>query len=189
MCLCYCENSSTELGCYISNSVFSGGFSEAEVVLTAAEPPSEPEAEQKPVDEKDIALSFLQAETETDETGRPDLAQDGEKLEGEEERQEKDMNGTEEEEEEEEETEERTEVEEEEEEQEKERMVEESAMLSEKERQNEELNEKDNCSASSISSASSTLEREEKEEKLMSDSDSGRRQVGMHHVLLHLSHI
>uniref|UniRef100_A0A8C1TXU3 Formin homology 2 domain containing 3b n=1 Tax=Cyprinus carpio TaxID=7962 RepID=A0A8C1TXU3_CYPCA len=55
-----------------------------------------------------------------------------------------------------------------------ERDVEESAVLSEKERQNEELNEKDNCSASSISSASSTLEREEREEKHVSDSDSGR---------------
>uniref|UniRef100_A0AAR2KST9 Formin homology 2 domain containing 3b n=1 Tax=Pygocentrus nattereri TaxID=42514 RepID=A0AAR2KST9_PYGNA len=71
-------------------------------------------------------------------------------------------------------TEERTEAEEEEEEQGKEHMVEESTVLSEKERQNEELNEKDNCSASSISSASSTLEREEREEKLMSDSDSGQ---------------
>ncbi|XP_016411788.1 FH1/FH2 domain-containing protein 3-like isoform X3 [Sinocyclocheilus rhinocerous] len=55
-----------------------------------------------------------------------------------------------------------------------ERDVEESAVLSEKERQNEELNEKDNCSASSISSASSTLEREEREEKHVSDSDSGQ---------------
>uniref|UniRef100_A0A672LTH9 Formin homology 2 domain containing 3 n=1 Tax=Sinocyclocheilus grahami TaxID=75366 RepID=A0A672LTH9_SINGR len=53
-----------------------------------------------------------------------------------------------------------------------ERDVDESAVLSEKERQNEELNEKDNCSASSISSASSTLEREEREEKHISDSDS-----------------
>lgn len=38
--------------------------------------------------------------------------------------------------------------------------VEDSGILSDKERQNEELNEKDNCSASSISSSSSTLERE-----------------------------
>ncbi|XP_053570458.1 FH1/FH2 domain-containing protein 3 isoform X2 [Bombina bombina] len=38
-------------------------------------------------------------------------------------------------------------------------------MLSEKEKHNEESNEKDNCSASSISSTSSTLEREEKGEK------------------------
>ncbi|XP_037549331.1 FH1/FH2 domain-containing protein 3 [Nematolebias whitei] len=37
-----------------------------------------------------------------------------------------------------------------------------SGILSDKERQNEEVNEKDNCSASSISSASSTLEREER---------------------------
>ncbi|KAM9093811.1 FH1/FH2 domain-containing protein 3 isoform X8 [Sarcophilus harrisii] len=50
---------------------------------------------------------------------------------------------------------------------------EESAILSEKERQNEEVNEKDNCSASSISSTSSTLEREEKESKLTSDNETG----------------
>ncbi|XP_020841361.1 FH1/FH2 domain-containing protein 3 isoform X6 [Phascolarctos cinereus] len=50
---------------------------------------------------------------------------------------------------------------------------EESAILSEKERQNEEVNEKDNCSASSISSTSSTLEREEKEGKLTSDNEAG----------------
>ncbi|XP_054596291.2 FH1/FH2 domain-containing protein 3 isoform X4 [Nothobranchius furzeri] len=42
------------------------------------------------------------------------------------------------------------------------RDVEDSVLLSAKERQNEEVNEKDNCSASSISSTSSTLEREEK---------------------------
>ncbi|XP_030203313.1 FH1/FH2 domain-containing protein 3 isoform X4 [Gadus morhua] len=42
---------------------------------------------------------------------------------------------------------------------------EDSGILSDKERQNEEVNEKDNCSASSISSASSTLEREEREER------------------------
>nr|XP_055076904.1 FH1/FH2 domain-containing protein 3 isoform X4 [Misgurnus anguillicaudatus] len=40
--------------------------------------------------------------------------------------------------------------------------VEDSGILSDKERQNEEVNEKDNCSASSISSASSTLEREDR---------------------------
>ncbi|XP_061444107.1 FH1/FH2 domain-containing protein 3 isoform X17 [Rhineura floridana] len=51
--------------------------------------------------------------------------------------------------------------------------TEEGAILSEKERQNEEVNEKDNCSASSISSASSTLEREEREEKLTSDNETG----------------
>ncbi|XP_055081344.1 FH1/FH2 domain-containing protein 3 isoform X2 [Periophthalmus magnuspinnatus] len=39
---------------------------------------------------------------------------------------------------------------------------EDTGILSDKERQNEEVNEKDNCSASSISSASSTLEREER---------------------------
>ncbi|KAM7174655.1 FH1/FH2 domain-containing protein 3 [Macrochelys suwanniensis] len=54
-----------------------------------------------------------------------------------------------------------------------EREPEESAILSEKERQNEEVNEKDNCSASSISSTSSTLEREEREDKLTSDNETG----------------
>uniref|UniRef100_H3C9N6 Formin homology 2 domain containing 3a n=1 Tax=Tetraodon nigroviridis TaxID=99883 RepID=H3C9N6_TETNG len=47
-------------------------------------------------------------------------------------------------------------------EREKEDAEEDSGILSDKERQNEEVNEKDNCSASSISSASSTLEREER---------------------------
>ncbi|XP_042119611.2 FH1/FH2 domain-containing protein 3 isoform X12 [Peromyscus maniculatus bairdii] len=50
---------------------------------------------------------------------------------------------------------------------------EERASLSEKERQNEEVNERDNCSASSISSSSSTLEREEKESKLPEDRTTG----------------
>uniref|UniRef100_A0A8C5BLX9 Formin homology 2 domain containing 3b n=1 Tax=Gadus morhua TaxID=8049 RepID=A0A8C5BLX9_GADMO len=54
-----------------------------------------------------------------------------------------------------------------------ERDVEESILLSEKERQNEEVNEKDNCSASSISSASSTLEREEREERVTRDIEAG----------------
>ncbi|KAM6217345.1 FH1/FH2 domain-containing protein 3 isoform 2-T2 [Rhynchocyon petersi] len=48
---------------------------------------------------------------------------------------------------------------------------EERASLSEKERQNEEVNERDNCS--SISSSSSTLEREEKEDKLSRDRATG----------------
>lgn len=52
---------------------------------------------------------------------------------------------------------------------------EERASLSEKERQNEEVNERDNCSAaSSISSSSSTLEREEKEDKLSEDRATGK---------------
>ncbi|XP_029445696.1 FH1/FH2 domain-containing protein 3 isoform X2 [Rhinatrema bivittatum] len=54
-----------------------------------------------------------------------------------------------------------------------EREQEDSGPLSEKERQNEEVNEKDNCSASSISSASSTLEREEREDKITSDNETG----------------
>ncbi|XP_006889251.1 PREDICTED: FH1/FH2 domain-containing protein 3 isoform X1 [Elephantulus edwardii] len=48
---------------------------------------------------------------------------------------------------------------------------EERASLSEKERQNEEVNERDNCS--SISSSSSTLEREEKEDKVSRDRGTG----------------
>ncbi|XP_045314575.1 FH1/FH2 domain-containing protein 3 isoform X15 [Leopardus geoffroyi] len=56
---------------------------------------------------------------------------------------------------------------------------EERASLSEKERQSEEVNEKDNCSASSISSSSSTLEREEKEDKLSRDRGPGLWSVGV----------
>lgn len=57
------------------------------------------------------------------------------------------------------------------------REAEEGAILSEKERQNEDLNEKDNCSASSISSASSTLEREE---KLVRDNETGKVEHSPH---------
>ncbi|XP_026575367.1 FH1/FH2 domain-containing protein 3 isoform X5 [Pseudonaja textilis] len=49
----------------------------------------------------------------------------------------------------------------------------EEVALSEKERQNEDVNEKDNCSASSLSSASSTLEREEPEQKLSNKDNAG----------------
>ncbi|XP_073069026.1 FH1/FH2 domain-containing protein 3 isoform X8 [Manis javanica] len=49
----------------------------------------------------------------------------------------------------------------------------EQAALSEKERQNEGVNERDNCSASSVSSSSSTLEREDKEDKLSQDQGAG----------------
>uniref|UniRef100_A0A665T5B0 Formin homology 2 domain containing 3a n=1 Tax=Echeneis naucrates TaxID=173247 RepID=A0A665T5B0_ECHNA len=56
---------------------------------------------------------------------------------------------------------------EEEPEKEREEAEEDSGILSDKERQNEEVNEKDNCSASSISSASSTLEREERGSKII----------------------
>ncbi|XP_014193082.1 FH1/FH2 domain-containing protein 3 isoform X1 [Haplochromis burtoni] len=55
-----------------------------------------------------------------------------------------------------------------------ERDVDDSVLLSEKERQNEEVNEKDNCSASSISSTSSTLEREEREVKLNREIEAGQ---------------
>ncbi|XP_061572624.1 FH1/FH2 domain-containing protein 3 isoform X2 [Cololabis saira] len=54
------------------------------------------------------------------------------------------------------------------------RDVEDRVLLSEKERQNEEVNEKDNCSASSISSTSSTLEREEREGKPTLDTEAGQ---------------
>nr|XP_012419217.1 PREDICTED: FH1/FH2 domain-containing protein 3 isoform X1 [Odobenus rosmarus divergens] len=57
--------------------------------------------------------------------------------------------------------------------------LEERASLSEKERQSEEVNEKDNCSASSISSSSSTLEREEKEDKLSRDRGPGLWSAGV----------
>ncbi|XP_004606141.2 FH1/FH2 domain-containing protein 3 isoform X11 [Sorex araneus] len=55
---------------------------------------------------------------------------------------------------------------------------EERAVLSEKERQNEEVNERDNCSASSISSSSSTLEREDKEDKAPRDRGTGLWSAG-----------
>ncbi|XP_047461193.1 FH1/FH2 domain-containing protein 3 isoform X2 [Mugil cephalus] len=57
-------------------------------------------------------------------------------------------------------------------EKEREEPEEDSGILSDKERQNEEVNEKDNCSASSISSASSTLEREER-----GNSDNGCKEA------------
>lgn len=57
--------------------------------------------------------------------------------------------------------------------------LEERASLSEKERRNEEVNERDNCSASSISSSSSTLEREEKEDKLARDRGTGLWSAGV----------
>ncbi|XP_070585009.1 FH1/FH2 domain-containing protein 3 isoform X4 [Erythrolamprus reginae] len=49
----------------------------------------------------------------------------------------------------------------------------EEGALSEKERQNEDVNEKDNCSASSLSSRSSTLEREEPEQKISNKDKAG----------------
>ncbi|XP_068849956.1 FH1/FH2 domain-containing protein 3 isoform X2 [Capricornis sumatraensis] len=56
---------------------------------------------------------------------------------------------------------------------------EERASLSEKERQNEAVNERDNCSASSVSSSSSTLEREDKEDKLSRDKGTGLWSTGV----------
>ncbi|XP_061838397.2 FH1/FH2 domain-containing protein 3 isoform X3 [Nerophis lumbriciformis] len=76
--------------------------------------------------------------------------------------EEKEAAAEEEEEEEEKEEEEEAVVESEEESEQPAEQEEDSGILSDKERQNEEVNEKDNCSASSISSASSTLEREER---------------------------
>uniref|UniRef100_A0A4X1VBI2 Formin homology 2 domain containing 3 n=1 Tax=Sus scrofa TaxID=9823 RepID=A0A4X1VBI2_PIG len=60
-----------------------------------------------------------------------------------------------------------------------ERDREEQASLSEKEKQNEAVNERDNCSASSISSSSSTLEREDKEDKLSRDRGTGLWSAGV----------
>ncbi|KAL1259220.1 hypothetical protein QQF64_009797, partial [Cirrhinus molitorella] len=143
--------------------------------VSAPVSPSKPEEEQKPVEPSDITLclSPTNSEPETPETKEKvedaeaevheEIVLSGmedEKKEEPEGNFEEDANGTG--------TEECVR------EQMLERDVEESAILSEKERQNEELNEKDNCSASSISSASSTLEREEREEKHVSDSDSGQ---------------
>ncbi|XP_059751625.1 FH1/FH2 domain-containing protein 3 isoform X6 [Balaenoptera ricei] len=56
---------------------------------------------------------------------------------------------------------------------------EERASLSEKEQQNEAVNERDNCSASSVSSSSSTLEREDKEDKLSRDRGTGLWSAGI----------
>ncbi|KAM9488851.1 FH1/FH2 domain-containing protein 3 isoform 2-T2 [Clarias gariepinus] len=144
---------------------------------------SETEEEQMPVDEKDVKLSVLHTEPDdSDKTGKRTLSKDEHERQIEEVKKDEDEElkkkerekvcteaevadeaGTE------------LEVEEEcEKEQIVERDTEDSTTLSEKERQNEELNEKDNCSASSISSASSTLEREEREEKLICDNDSGQ---------------
>lgn len=144
---------------------------------------SEIEEEQRPVNEKDITVSVLHTEPDiSDKTGKWTLRKDeherevqqvekGEDVKLKEKEREKVCT----------ETVMANEAETElgaEEECEKEQIVErdteDSTALSEKERQNEELNEKDNCSASSISSASSTLEREEREEKLMCDNDSGK---------------
>ncbi|KAL0172578.1 hypothetical protein M9458_032889, partial [Cirrhinus mrigala] len=134
--------------------------------VSAPVSPSKPEEEQKPVEPSDITLCLSPTNSEPERPETEEKAEDAEAEEGEamvlsgledekkeepEGNFEEDTNGTG--------TEEC-------------RDVEESAILSEKERQNEELNEKDNCSASSISSASSTLEREEREEKHVSDSDS-----------------
>ncbi|XP_068418664.1 FH1/FH2 domain-containing protein 3 isoform X1 [Eschrichtius robustus] len=57
--------------------------------------------------------------------------------------------------------------------------AEERASLSEKEQQNEAVNERDNCSASSVSSSSSTLEREDKEDKLSRDRGTGLWSAGV----------
>ncbi|XP_047666691.1 FH1/FH2 domain-containing protein 3 isoform X6 [Tachysurus fulvidraco] len=139
---------------------------------------SETEEEHRPVDEADITVSVLHAEP--DKTEAWTIRKDEHEKEAQEVKKseiakvkdkEREKVCTEDV------TENETELEAEE-ECEKEQMVErdpeDSTALSEKERQNEELNEKDNCSASSISSASSTLEREEREEKLMCDNDAGQ---------------
>ncbi|XP_034164319.2 FH1/FH2 domain-containing protein 3 isoform X6 [Pangasianodon hypophthalmus] len=144
---------------------------------------SETEEEQRSVDEKDITVSVLHTKPDnSDKTGKWTLRKDEHEREVQEVEKGEDVKVKEKE------REKvcteavmaneaRTELEAEEECEKMqivERDTEDSTALSEKERQNEELNEKDNCSASSISSASSTLEREEREEKLMCDNDSGQ---------------
>uniref|UniRef100_A0A8C1JVZ8 Formin homology 2 domain containing 3b n=1 Tax=Cyprinus carpio TaxID=7962 RepID=A0A8C1JVZ8_CYPCA len=158
---------------------------QAAVVWPSSEPPSasvsvpvspsKPEEEQRPVETSDITLSLSPT---TSEPERPETEEKAEDAEAEE-YMEMVLSGMEDEKKEKpegnfEEDADGTGTEECVREQMLERDVEEGAILSEKERQNEELNEKDNCSASSISSASSTLEREEREEKHVSDSDSGQ---------------
>lgn len=123
--------------------------------------PSEPEEEQSPLELENITLSLSQTSTDAERSEKeitegPEEdemvnVQEEEKKDEEPERNCEDEAG-------------RTGAEE------RRQMIDDSVTLSEKERQNEELNEKDNCSASSISSASSTLEREEREEKLVGDS-------------------
>ncbi|XP_021322568.1 FH1/FH2 domain-containing protein 3 isoform X8 [Danio rerio] len=137
--------------------------------------PSQPEEQQRPVDPSDIILSLSPTNSEPERTEKGEKKEDAEAEECEEtvvgevqdEKKEEPEGNFEDE----------TNVtgaEDCEREKTLDREVEESAILSEKEKQNEELNEKDNCSASSISSASSTLEREEREEKHVSDSNSGQ---------------
>ncbi len=135
---------------------------------------SKPEEEQRPVEPSDITLSLSPTNSEPERPETEEKAEEAEAKECEElvvsgmkDEKKEEAEGNFEEETNEMSTEECVR------EQTLERDVEESAVLSEKERQNEELNEKDNCSASSISSASSTLEREEREEKHVSDRNSG----------------
>ncbi|XP_056618866.1 FH1/FH2 domain-containing protein 3 isoform X2 [Triplophysa dalaica] len=133
------------------------------VTLTASEP-AEPEEEQSPLELENITLSLSQTSTEAETCEKEETTEGAEEHE---------MMNVQEEEKKDEEPEENCEDEASStgaEECERRQMLEDNAILSEKERQNEELNEKDNCSASSISSASSTLEREEREEKLANDS-------------------
>ncbi|XP_048008834.1 FH1/FH2 domain-containing protein 3 isoform X3 [Megalobrama amblycephala] len=143
--------------------------------VSAPVSPSKPEEEQSPVDPSDITLSLSQTNSEPEKPETEEKAEDAEAevceemvVSGMEYEKKEEPEGHFEEET------NRPGTEECEREQMLDRDVEENVVLSEKERQNEELNEKDNCSASSISSASSTLEREEREEKHISDSDSGQ---------------
>ncbi|XP_076005962.1 FH1/FH2 domain-containing protein 3-like isoform X2 [Genypterus blacodes] len=121
----------------------------------------------------DLEAETVGASYTASETGEADDSSgsiEAEEKEAEAEAEEEEEEGRKEEEEEEEEREEPVaekqeegeEPEEEREEEREEAAEEDSGILSDKERQNEEVNEKDNCSASSISSASSTLEREER---------------------------
>ncbi|XP_056332210.1 FH1/FH2 domain-containing protein 3 isoform X2 [Danio aesculapii] len=165
----------TERSCTVQTAVVRSSSEPPSASASPPVSPCQPEEEQRPVDPSDIILSLSPTNSESESTETEEKTENTEAEvceetvagEAEDEKEEVSEGNFEDE----------TNVtgaEECEREKMLDREVEESAVLSEKERQNEELNEKDNCSASSISSASSTLEREEREEKHVSDSDSGQ---------------
>lgn len=168
----------------VQTAVVRPSFEPLSASVSAPVSPSKPEEEQSPVDPSDITLSLSQTNSEPEKPKTEEKAEDAEaevceemvvsgmeyeKKEEPEGHFKEETNGPD--------------TEECEKEQMLDRDVEENVVLSEKERQNEELNEKDNCSASSISSASSTLEREEREEKHISDSDSGENNTYTNQIL------
>ncbi|XP_061672461.1 FH1/FH2 domain-containing protein 3 [Syngnathoides biaculeatus] len=105
-----------------------------------AEPAASPYGPSEAVEADDFRASVEAEEKEAEEEQEEEVKKEEADVESEEEGEEPHPRGT----------------------KEHEEAEEDSGILSDKERQNEEVNEKDNCSASSISSASSTLEREER---------------------------